>query len=245
LFDTTATMPLTLSVQHPTTGICLVTVAGELDMLTAPLLQACVGDQLATSPQHLLVDLQPVRFFGLHGLNCLLRARELACRSQGTQLHLAGLTNPVVGRLLKITGTGGLFSTYLVVNDAWAELVMSADSVTVDPPSGLCPEFAHDPPHRVPRPAAGRLSQGGVLEVVWCRSVGSTWTLELREVDPDHAFGALVDWISSRVPVSQPPPDLLVHKLLDTRGLRLCCQSASHPDATSNRHHIGYAFSDT
>lgn len=64
----------------------MVTVAGELDLLTTPRLQACLTDQLATAPPHLIVDLQPVRFLSAAGLSCLNHARELA-RTQGRPLH--------------------------------------------------------------------------------------------------------------------------------------------------------------
>jgi hypothetical protein len=36
-----------------------------------------------------------------------------------------------------------------------------------------------------------------VLVAVWCRSVGTTWTLELHELDSGMTLGTLVDWISS------------------------------------------------
>lgn len=83
-----------------------------------------------------------------------------------------------------------------------------------------------------------------MLTAVWCRSVGTTWTLELRELGPDAAFGTLVDWISSGVPVTQPEPDALAHALLAARGLRLLRDpSANHH--THSRHRIGYVRADT
>ena len=69
--------PLTLSVGNPATGVCVITVEGGLDMLTTPLLDACLRQQLATNPAHLIIDLQPLRFLGSTWLNCLLQAREL------------------------------------------------------------------------------------------------------------------------------------------------------------------------
>ena len=42
-----------------------------------------------------------------------------------------------------------------------------------------------------------------VLVAVWCRSVGTTWILELHVLDPGMTLGKLVDWISSGVPTSQ------------------------------------------
>lgn len=63
---------LGLTVEHPAHDVCVVTVAGELDMVTTPLLEACLRNQLRTTPRHLVVDLQQVRFLSSSGLNCLL-----------------------------------------------------------------------------------------------------------------------------------------------------------------------------
>ena len=46
---------LGLTVEHPAVGVCVVTVDGELDMVTAPLLEACLSEQLATDPRHLIL----------------------------------------------------------------------------------------------------------------------------------------------------------------------------------------------
>lgn len=45
-----------------------------------------------------------------------------------------------------------------------------------------------------------------VLAAVWCRSVGTSWTLELRKLRRGTALGPVVDWINSGVPISQPAP---------------------------------------
>ncbi len=60
-----------------------------------------------------------------------------------------------------------------------------------------------------------------VWAAVWCSSVGSTWTLELRELDDNTPLGRVRDWISSGVPISQPEPTALAYQLLAARGLRL------------------------
>jgi anti-sigma B factor antagonist len=112
---------LGLTVQHPAVGVCVVAVDGELDMVTAPLLEACLRDQLATGPTHLIVDLQPVRFMASNGLNCLLHAHELA-QTTGTQLHLAGLVTRAVARPLQITQLLDLFSTYPTLSHALTAL---------------------------------------------------------------------------------------------------------------------------
>ena len=111
---------LELTVQQPSAGVCVVTVNGELDMLTVPMLDACVRQQLAAAPAHLILDLEPVRFLASKGLNSLLQARALVQQTPGTQLHLAGLVTRVVARPMKVTGLLELFDTYPTLTDALA-----------------------------------------------------------------------------------------------------------------------------
>jgi anti-anti-sigma regulatory factor len=59
-----------------------------------------------------ILDLESVLFLGSSGLSCLLRARELAEQTPGSQLHLAGLITRAVARAVKIIGLLGMFSTY-------------------------------------------------------------------------------------------------------------------------------------
>ena len=82
-----------------------------------------------------------------------------------------------------------------------------------------------------------------VLAVVWCRSVGTSWTLELHELDGDRALGRIKQWINSGVPIWQPPPDSLIRQLLAERGLRLQRDSCAGP-RTRSRRGIGYAYPD-
>ena len=108
---------LGLTVERPALGVCMVTVDGELDMFTAPLLEACLLEQLSTSPRHLIVDLQSVSFLGSSGLNCLLQVRESA-QDTATQLHLAGLVTRAVARPLQVSQLLELFHTYSTATQA-------------------------------------------------------------------------------------------------------------------------------
>jgi hypothetical protein len=78
---------------------------------------------------------------------------------------------------------------------------------------------------------------------VWCSSVGSTWTLELRELDDNTRLGSIRDWISSSVPISQPEPTALAYQLLAARGLRLYSESTGW--GTRSRHCVGYVCAET
>ncbi|HSZ30385.1 MAG TPA: hypothetical protein VK784_11615, partial [Pseudonocardiaceae bacterium] len=82
-----------------------------------------------------------------------------------------------------------------------------------------------------------------VLVAVWCRSVGTSWTLELHQPSCGTLPMMLVDWISSGVPISQPEPEALAEELLAERGLRLFRDSAAGP-CTRNRRGIGYVVRD-
>ena len=112
---------LALTVERPASGVCVVTVGGELDMLTAPMLEACLREQLSTAPRHLVVDLQRVSFLDSKGLNCLLRARE-ATQTTTAQLHLAGLVTRAVARPLEVSQLLEVFTTYPTVTQALAAL---------------------------------------------------------------------------------------------------------------------------
>lgn len=120
-----------LTVRRPAVGVCVVAVVGELDMLTASLLEACLREQLAAVPPHLILDLEAVRFLGASGLSCLLLANEHAQQGGGTQLHLAGLVTRVVARSLEVTGLMGKFHNYSCMTDALAALVEST-KVTIN-----------------------------------------------------------------------------------------------------------------
>jgi hypothetical protein len=91
----------------------------------------------------------------------------------------------------------------------------------------------------VGRPTAGALAAAApVLVAVWCRSVETSWTLELHELD-GGAASKIVDWISSGVPISQPEPDALACELLAERGLHLFRDPSAGP-WTRSRYGIGY-----
>jgi len=128
--------------------------------------------------------------------------------------------------------------------------------------TGYIPEWGNNRAQSVvpqPRQGIGKPSRAGararpagqpvaigtrVLVAVWCRSVGTIWTLELHELDPGMTLGTLVVWISSGVPTSQPQPDdALAHQLLANRGLHLYPDSTAGP-STPSRSSIGYVNAD-
>ncbi|MGH3984998.1 MAG: hypothetical protein ACRDST_20490 [Pseudonocardiaceae bacterium] len=96
----------------------------------------------------------------------------------------------------------------------------------------------------VGQPTSGNgASAAQVLAAVWCRSVGTTWTLELHKPDGDTTPGKIMDWISSGVPIAQPEPEALAKELLAERGLQLFPDSSAGP-STHSRQGIGYVCED-
>jgi hypothetical protein len=83
------------------------------------------------------------------------------------------------------------------------------------------------------------MAAGRALAAVWCRSVGSAWTLELHQLDGGPAPGRVVDWINSGVPITQPAPDAMARGLLAQRGLHLFADPVPGPHIL-NRRCIGY-----
>ncbi len=94
------------------------------------------------------------------------------------------------------------------------------------------------------RPTSGNgAAAAQVLAAVWCRSVGTSWTLELHELDEGTTPGKIIDWISSGVPIAQPEPEALANKLLGERGLQLFPDSSAG-SCTHSRQGIGYVCED-
>jgi anti-sigma B factor antagonist len=96
-------------VERSSRSRCVVQLAGEIDLLSAPEMQDCIAEQLGTSPRELILDLDAVTFLGSAGLAVLVAAKERA-EERGVKIYLAGTDHPVVGRALKITGLDQVFS---------------------------------------------------------------------------------------------------------------------------------------
>lgn len=83
-----------------------------------------------------------------------------------------------------------------------------------------------------------------VFTASWCRSVGATWTVELRSVGR-AAQGRPLEWICSGVPTQQPVPERQTADLLRERGLLLFpADPVEPPPRTRSRRLIGYVTRD-
>ncbi|MBK1783927.1 STAS domain-containing protein [Prauserella cavernicola] len=83
----------------------VVRVEGEVDVSSAPALQAQLGSALARSPGRLVVDLREVRFFGAVGIDVLLDCRR-RCLERSVPLRV--LAGRVVNRTLGLCQVDGM-----------------------------------------------------------------------------------------------------------------------------------------
>lgn len=88
-------------------GVVTVALDGELDIASAPLLDAALADVERGGERTLLLDLARVRFMDSTGLRTLLSARRRA-EAAGRSLRLANLP-PDVERVFEVTGVGRIF----------------------------------------------------------------------------------------------------------------------------------------
>lgn len=90
------------ALDEPALGVRVLRVAGELDVLTTPLLDHQLHSHLDGDHGHLVVDLSEVTFLGTAGLASLIAAQETAT-GRDVQLHVTGADHRAVTRALKIT----------------------------------------------------------------------------------------------------------------------------------------------
>ncbi|WP_328764796.1 MULTISPECIES: STAS domain-containing protein [unclassified Streptomyces] len=93
----------------------VVVVAGELDHDNPDPLNEAMGQALAKGAERIVVDCDRLTFCDSTGLNILLKGR-LEVREVGAELELATL-QPVVARMLEITGATGLFTVHAHLPD--------------------------------------------------------------------------------------------------------------------------------
>ena len=79
-------------------------IAGELDMASAPELDALVS-RLASRPGEILLDVKGITFMDSTGVRLILRVVEL-CHENGCRFELRSLT-PQIRRLLDVAGVMG------------------------------------------------------------------------------------------------------------------------------------------
>ncbi len=86
----------------------VISVAGEIDLYTAPKLQSELTTALGASPARLIVDMSRVDFCDSTGINVLLAAHRQA-RERGGELQLAG-PGSATRKVLQVTGLESVFT---------------------------------------------------------------------------------------------------------------------------------------
>ena len=97
---------------------CLVTVAGEIDMVTTPNLRAFLQQQLEQAASLLVIDLREVKFLGSSGLAVLVEILGTA-RERHLGLRLVCNSREVT-RPLEATGLTDLFEIHPDLDTALA-----------------------------------------------------------------------------------------------------------------------------
>jgi anti-sigma B factor antagonist len=87
-------------------------IAGEIDLYTAPRLQAEFSRLLENGPDRIVIDMSGVEFCDSTGMNVLLSALK-RMRERGGVLEVAA-PRPAVRKILQVTGLDSVF----VVHDA-------------------------------------------------------------------------------------------------------------------------------
>lgn len=106
--------PVQLRTERPTPNCVVLSVLGEIDLVTVPGLEAAIAEHVAAAP-HLVIDLSGVTFFGSLGLAAIVRAMTLA-GDRGTVLRL--VAGARVRRTMELTKTTDLFTVHDSVEEA-------------------------------------------------------------------------------------------------------------------------------
>jgi anti-sigma B factor antagonist len=111
--------PLRIAIEQGTPDLAVVQLAGDLDLLTAPLLHERLWPLLTQRDRTVLIDLSGVAFLGSAGLSELAAASDTAGR-HGTVILLVANSRAVL-RPLEVTGLHTLFPIFDSVESALHE----------------------------------------------------------------------------------------------------------------------------
>jgi RNA polymerase sigma-B factor len=112
-----ASPPFSVLVDHPDPDVVVVSVVGEIDLLTASPLRDQLNRLLAPSPPRLVIDLTHASFLGAAALSVLIDARRVAAQRR-TRLQLTAPKRSLPARTLKIAGLDRLFDIVPPIPDA-------------------------------------------------------------------------------------------------------------------------------
>lgn len=93
----------------------MVSVSGEIDLVTAPALEQAIGAVVEENPAALVVDLSAVEFLGSVGLKILAATYEKLGNSTAFGVVARG---PATRRPIHLTGLDKTFPLYPTLDDA-------------------------------------------------------------------------------------------------------------------------------
>jgi len=96
-------------------GVSVVSVSGEIDLVTAPALEQAISAVVADSPPALIIDLSAVEFLGSVGLKILAATYERLGKQTGFGVVARG---PATRRPIHLTGLDKTFPLYPTLDDA-------------------------------------------------------------------------------------------------------------------------------
>jgi anti-sigma B factor antagonist len=97
-------------------GLVVLSVCGEVDMLTAPELSEVICDALGQSPAGVIVDLTEVEFLACIGMNVLVAAQEAA---DAITVRFGVVADGVAtSRPIRLLGLDATMTLYRTLNDA-------------------------------------------------------------------------------------------------------------------------------
>lgn len=117
-----ATEPITTSVVYRD-GIAVLAVGGEIDLMTAPMLQRAIDDVLANSPAGLIIDFSEVEFLASVGLRILVDTHQ---RLVDTTYFAVVADGSATSRPIQLTNLDEVFALYPSVDAAIAERLRRA-----------------------------------------------------------------------------------------------------------------------
>lgn len=98
------------------TAHTLVTLAGECDLNTGRQLRDVLTSEVSRGAQRLIVDLSALTFMDSTGMQVLLSTRSVLAVRGGTLVLVA--PQPVVARILELTGANQIIPVYDSLEDA-------------------------------------------------------------------------------------------------------------------------------
>jgi anti-anti-sigma factor len=96
-------------------GVAVLSIGGEIDLVTAPALEEAIGGVVADNPTALIIDLSGVEFLGSVGLKILAATYEKIGDNAEFGVVARG---PATRRPIHLTGLDKTFPLYPTLDDA-------------------------------------------------------------------------------------------------------------------------------